>query len=42
MGDGRRIYPSRPDSHGISLFASGDPATVTKLDAWDMMPSNPY
>ncbi|MEI7835234.1 MAG: GH32 C-terminal domain-containing protein [Planctomycetota bacterium] len=38
----RRIYPSRPDSQGISLFASGGPATVTRLDAWDMMPSNPY
>ena len=38
----RRIYPSRADSIGISLFANGGPATVKMLRAWDMMPSNPY
>jgi len=38
----RRIYPSREDSVGVKLFARGGPASVTTLDAWDMMPSNPY
>lgn len=38
----RRIYPSRPDSLGVSLYAVGGPATATVLEAWDMMPSNPY
>ena len=38
----RRIYPSREDSLGVTLFSNGGPATVTTLEAWDMMPSNPY
>ncbi|MCY2950476.1 MAG: GH32 C-terminal domain-containing protein [Planctomycetota bacterium] len=38
----RRIYPSRQDSIGVKLFANGGPASVTTLEAWDMMPSNPY
>jgi len=38
----RRIYPSRQDSVGVKLFATGGPATVTTLAAWDIMPSNPY
>jgi len=38
----RRVYPSRDDSLGVSLFAVGGPAAVTKLEAWDLMPSNPY
>jgi beta-fructofuranosidase len=38
----RRIYPSRPDSVGVVLFANGGPASVTTLQAWDMMPSNPF
>jgi len=38
----RRIYPSREDSVGVTLFATGGPATVTTLAAWDLMPSNPY
>ena len=38
----RRIYPSRADSVGVALFSNGGPATVATLEAWDMMPSNPY
>ena len=38
----RRIYPSRDDSVGVTLFSTGGPATVTTLEAWDLMPSNPY
>jgi beta-fructofuranosidase len=38
----RRIYPSRPDSLGVSLFANGGSARLLGLSAWDMMPSNPY
>ncbi len=38
----RRIYPTRRDSVGVALFSKGGPATVTTLQAWDLMPSNPY
>ncbi len=38
----RRIYPSRRDSLGVALFSRGGPASVTTLEAWEMMPSNPY
>jgi beta-fructofuranosidase len=38
----RRVYPSREDSTGVRLFSVGGPATVTTLEAWDIMPSNPY
>ena len=38
----RRIYPSREDSVGVTLFSDGGPASVKTLEAWDMMPSNPY
>jgi len=38
----RRIYPSREDSVGVRLFATGGAVTVTSLAAWDVMPSNPY
>jgi len=38
----RRIYPSRADSVGVRLFSNGGPASVTPLEAWEMMPSNPY
>jgi beta-fructofuranosidase len=37
----RRIYPSK-DSVGVVLFASGGPVKVPTLQAWEMMPSNPY
>ena len=38
----QRIYPTRPDSLGVSLFARGGSATVPTLDAWDLAPSNPW
>jgi beta-fructofuranosidase len=38
----RRMYPSRPDSLGVALFATGGPATLTSLQAWDLEPSNPF
>lgn len=38
----RRIYPSREDSSGVAVFSSGGPAGVSTLEAWDIMPSNPY
>jgi beta-fructofuranosidase len=38
----RRIYPSRADSVGVKAFAKGGPANVVTLDAWEMMPSNPF
>jgi beta-fructofuranosidase len=38
----RRIYPTRPDSIGVSLFARGGSAKVLSVKAWDMAPSNPY
>ena len=37
----RRIYPERPDSVGVALFAKGGTAKAG-VRAWDMMPSNPY
>lgn len=33
-----RVYPSRPDSTGIALFAEGGPVRVARLDAWQMQP----
>jgi beta-fructofuranosidase len=38
----RRIYPTRKDSLGVVLFSKGGSAKVPTLQAWDMMPSNPY
>lgn len=38
----RRIYPSRSDSVGISIFANGGTAKVRHVKAWQMAPSNPY
>jgi sucrose-6-phosphate hydrolase SacC (GH32 family) len=38
----RRIYPSRGDSVGVAVFAKGGPASLAALEAWDLMPSNPY
>ena len=31
-----RIYPSRPDSLGLALFAEGGIATLRSLDLWEM------
>ena len=38
----RRIYPSRPDSLGVSLFSGDDPVRVRSLSCWQISPSNPY
>jgi hypothetical protein len=38
----RRIYPSRPDSLGVSLFSTGGDTKVHALEAWKITPSNPY
>jgi len=38
----RRVYPSRADSVGVAIFSRSGPAQVTKLQKWDIMPSNPY
>jgi len=38
----RRIYPSRPDSVGVSLFSTGGDTMVHTLEAWNIEPSNPY
>lgn len=38
----QRIDPVREDSTGISLFATGGQASLIRLDAWDMAPTNPW
>jgi sucrose-6-phosphate hydrolase SacC (GH32 family) len=38
----RRIYPARPDSLGIAVFAKGGAARVRRLTAWQMAASNQY
>jgi beta-fructofuranosidase len=38
----RRIYPSRADSLGVSLFSTGGKTKVHALEAWNIDPSNPY
>ena len=38
----RIIYPTRPDSVGVSLFSRGGETKVKSIEAWDMAPSNPY
>ena len=32
----KRVYPARPDSLGVQLFARGGKATVRSLDVWQM------
>jgi len=38
----QRIYPSREDSLGVSLFSAEGPVTVNSLTAWTMAPANPW
>ena len=38
----RRIYPTRADSLGVSLFSQGGAAKVRRVTAWEMAPANPY
>ena len=38
----RRIYPTRPDATGVSLFSRGGVVHVKRLSAWDMSPTNAW
>ena len=38
----RRIYPSRSDSLGVRLFATGGDVKAHTVDAWHISASNPY
>lgn len=38
----RRVYPTRNDSLGVTLFSDGGKAHFTKVQAWKMEPANPY
>ena len=38
----RRIYPTKKDSVNVVVFSKGGSVKIPKLEAWDMMPSNPY
>ncbi len=38
----RHVYPTRPDSLGVSVFAEGGAAKVQRVRAWKLAPSNPY
>jgi len=38
----RCIYPSRPDSVGVSLFSTGGTTEVPAIEAWSISPANPY
>ena len=35
----QRIYPTRPDSTGVCLFARGGKARVRSLQAWPLAPA---
>ena len=35
----QRIYPTRSDSLGVSIFARGGDALLNRLDAWTMTPT---
>jgi beta-fructofuranosidase len=38
----RRVYPTRADSLGAALFSVGSEAQFRRVQAWEMMPSNPF
>ncbi len=38
----RFIYPSQPESLGVSLFSTGGTAWVHTLQSWKISPSNPF
>ena len=38
----QRIYPSRPDSLGVSLFSQHETTIVYSVDAWDIAATNLY
>jgi beta-fructofuranosidase len=37
----QRLWPTRPDALGVSLFSRGGPAEVKSLQAWDIAAANP-
>ena len=39
---GRRVYPTRTDSLGVTLFTTGGTAQFKTAKAWEIMPANPY
>jgi len=38
----RRVYPGRSDSLGVVLFADDGDAKFVNVNAWEIMPTNPY
>ncbi len=38
----RRVYPTRKDSLGVTLFSRGGPAKVKHVEAWDMAAANQW
>jgi beta-fructofuranosidase len=38
----RRVYPTRGDSLGVTIFSRCGPVRASQLHKWDMMPSNAY
>ena len=38
----RRVYPTRKDSLGVSLFSGNGDAQFKTVSAWEMHPANPY
>ena len=38
----QRIYPTRPDSQGVALFAPGGDVTVQRIQAWELAATNPW
>jgi beta-fructofuranosidase len=38
----RRIFPSQPDSLGVSIFSKDGSTKVNVLKSWHISPSNPY
>lgn len=38
----QRVYPTRSDSKGVTVFAEGAPAVLESLDAWTMSATNPW
>jgi sucrose-6-phosphate hydrolase SacC (GH32 family) len=39
---GRRVFPARNDCLGVALFAQGGSAPCKSVNAWEMMPANPF
>jgi sucrose-6-phosphate hydrolase SacC (GH32 family) len=38
----QRIYPTREDALGVTLFCNGGAAKVRSLEAWETAPTNPW